>query len=512
MSDAGAILLTGATGFLGRYLLRDLLASGRRVAVLARDARSAPAAERVRELAARWGDQFPVGARPPVVLSGDVRVPGLGLHAADRAWLARHCRAVLHAAADVALRRAPGSDPWATNVEGTRHVLELCAALGVGEVHHVSTAFVCGDRPGPIAEDELECGQGFHNDYERSKFEAERLVRAAPGLRATVYRPSVLVGDSRTGHTTSYHGFYRFLELASRLAFPPPARPAAEAGEGWRSLPLRLPFTGNERRNLVPVDWVGRAVVRLVGRPDCHGRTYHLVARAPVRVRDIKEVAGELLQIDGARWGGGVPRDPSPLEELFLGQLREYWPYLDGEPAFDCRNTLAALPDLPAPLMDRALLTRLIRFAVADRWGRSQRRVVAAAGINCAHYVERFFPEAVRRSSLARLPIDVTVGLDVRGAGGGRWSFRCGGGEARLLRRGTERGAEVVYRMDVATFEAVVRGREAPQDAFLARRIEIEGDVEKALKLAVLFGQFVMECPYAPSPRREATDAAPLPA
>src|SRR5262249_11642230 len=147
----------------------------------------------------------------------------------DRNWIARHCTRVVHAAADVSLRRSPGGDPWTTNVDGTQRLLDLCAALGVGELHHVSTAFVCGERAGPIREDELDRGQAFHNDYERSKFEAERRVRASQGLRATVYRPSVIVGDSVTGYTSSYHGFFRFLELGDRLAVPRPGR---------RTLPL----------------------------------------------------------------------------------------------------------------------------------------------------------------------------------------------------------------------------------------------------------------------------------
>jgi nucleoside-diphosphate-sugar epimerase len=483
------------------------------VAVRVRDAPAAAAAERVHELTAAWSDRLRARLTPPTVLGGDVRRPGLGLPAADRAWLARHCRSVLHAAADVALRRAPGSDPWTTNVEGTQHVLELCRALGIPVVHHVSTAFVCGDRPGPVGEDDLDRGQGFHNDYEKSKFEAERRVRAARDLWATVYRPSVIVGDSRTGYTSSYHGLYRFLELAARLAGPP-VTPTATAGGGRRLLPLRLPCTGAEPRNLVPVDWVARAVVRLVNRPDCHGRTYHLVARTPVPARDLQEVAADLLGIDGVRWADpGAPNTPSPLDEVFWGQLREYEPYLGGDPAFDCRNTRAALPWFPAPAVDRALLGRLIRFAVADRWGRSRGRGRrASAGLDCAHYVEQFFPEAVRRSTLARLPVDVTVGLDVRGAGGGRWSFRCGGGAVHDLRRGTGWDADVVYRMDAATFEAVVRGTQTPQEAFLARRIDIEGDVEKALKLAVLFGYFVQECPYAPPAPLEEWNAAAVPA
>jgi thioester reductase-like protein len=507
MNTSGAILLTGATGFLGRYLLRELLASGRRVAVLVREARFAPAEERVREVVATWGDAPGAMPAPPLILNGDVRTPRLGLVAADRAWLARHCRSVVHAAADVALRRSPFRDPWRTNVEGTRHVLALCGELGIHEVHHVSTAFVCGDRPGPVRENELDCGQGFHNDYEKSKYEAERRVRSARGIRATVYRPSVIVGDSRSGYTSSYHGIYRFLELAARLAPPAPG-----PGSGCRSLQLRLPFTGNEPRNLVPVDWVARAVVRIVNQPDCHGRTYHLVARTPVPAREIKEVAEEVLRVAGVRWAGaGDLRDPSPVEEMFREQVREFWPYLDGDPVFDCRNTDAALPGLPAPRVDRAVLRRLLQFAIDDHWGRSgERKPRPGAGFDCTRYVEHFFPEAFPRSALARLPIEVTVGLNVRGAGGGRWCFRCGGGEVLQLRPGTAQDAEVVYRMDARTFEAVVRGRQTPQEAFFARTIEIHGDMEKALKLAVLFGQFVKEFPYSPPARAEEPDAAAL--
>ncbi len=154
----------------------------------------------------------------------------------------------------------------------------MLGLLGIGGAcTDVSTAFVCGDRAGPVAEEELDCGQGFHNDYERSKFEAERRVRTARGLHPTVYRPSVIVGDSVTGFTSSYHGPYRFLELGTRLAAPPrlPGSP--------QRLPLRLPFSGDEPRNLVPVDWVARAIVRIVGQPWWHGRTYHLVAAATDR-------------------------------------------------------------------------------------------------------------------------------------------------------------------------------------------------------------------------------------
>jgi hypothetical protein len=237
---------------------------------------------------------------------------------------------------------------------------------------------------------------------------------------------------------------------------------------------------------------------------------YHLVAGTPVQVCEIKEVAADLLRIDGVRWAGAeVLRHQTPLEEAFLGHLREYIPYLSGDPVFHNRNTRAALPWLPAPRVDRALLARLIRFAVAHNWGRSRGRNPSRS-IDCAPYVERFFPQAVRRSTLARVPVDVTVGLEVSGTGGGRWSFRCADGDILWLRRWARAGADVVYRMDVPSFQEIVSGRRTPHHAFLARCIEVEGDLEKALKLAVLFGQFVQECPYTPDPDAEATDATPL--
>jgi nucleoside-diphosphate-sugar epimerase len=498
MSLSGGILLTGATGQLGRYLLRDLLLSGRKVAVLVRDHPSASAGQRITRLLSFWQDHLGARLPSPVVVAGDLANRECGLTTAvDRAWLGRSCRSVVHAAACVGFRATVGGEPYRTNVEGTRHLLRLCRHLRWEDFHHLSTAFVCGARTGTIREDELECGQAFHNDYEKSKFEAERLVRQMLGGSATVYRPSVIVGDSRTGYTSSYHGFYRFLELIDTLA------------GSARSLPLRFPGTGAEPRNLVSVDHVAKAITRIVGRKEWHGGTYHLVARKPVLARRIKEVAERLLGISGMSWAGpGGATDPTDLERLFEKHLHDYWPYRHGDPAFSDTNTREALPDLSVPEIDRPMLERLITFARKERWGRPRnRRRLRRSEMDCSHYVEEFFPEAARRSGLAEVPLDVVVGLDVLGPGGGRWSFSWLGGELQSVQRGLAGDAAVVYRLDRATFSAIVQGRLALQDAFFARQIEILGHLEKGLKLAALFARFAEECPYGPS--REETIHAP---
>jgi nucleoside-diphosphate-sugar epimerase len=441
---------------------------------------------------------------PPTLLCGELTPEHVHLNADDRGWLARQCRAVLHAAADVSFRSSPDGEPWRTNVGGTEALLRLAESLNIPEWHHVSTAFVCGRRGGTVREDDLECQQPFHNPYEQSKRAAEVLLRQARGPRVTVYRPGVIVGDSRTGATYSYEGLYRFLALAARLAGSGPSR-------SRRPLPLRLPATGDEPCHLVPVDWVARAIAALSGAPRHHGLTYHLTARHPTPSRDIQEIAVEELHLEGVELVGPTGlTEPSRLEELFLDGLRDHWPYLTTTTTFCDRNTAAALPHLPPPPVDRPALRRLIRFAVAHHWGRppSGPETERATDSFCAHYLEHTFPRLARESPLAHaVGLEVVVGFDVRGPGGGQWSCRWDGGEFRGVSRGLAPGAAVVYHTDAATFAAVARGQCAPQQAFFDRRIEVTGDLETALKLVTLFEQFLRETEASVAPHEEAVDA-----
>ncbi len=487
MSTANGIFLTGATGLLGRYLLRDLLASGRPVGVLIRDLATASASERLAEL--QWFCEESLGRSlpHPTLLQGDLRMPGLGLGMIERHWLTRHARAVIHSAAYVSYQPTPNGEPWQTNVLGTGRLLELCQSLGVTQMHHLSTAFVCGDRRGLVYEDELDCGSGSKNAYERSKFAAEELVRQFPGFQATIYRPSVVVGDSRTGYTCTYHHFYRFLELAVRLSAKPSSRRQRVA--------LRLPLTGAETQNIVPVDWVAKALLGLLDRPRGHGRTYHLAAWESVRLDEIKSMFEELLPLEGIQWVGQAGwSDPTPMEQLILEEFQDYWAYLHSNLDFDCRNTRQMLPDMPPPRFDRRLVARLLEFAQADSWGRKRDQSNAAPPSECAHYLECVLPQQVKHSPLARaLPAGFRFALDIRGSAGGQWSFLCGGEEVLSIERSIHTVPEVIYHINADTFLNLIRGQQSAQKAFLDGQIEIEGDMEKALMLAMFIEQFLSE-------------------
>ena len=291
------------------------------------------------------------------------------------------------------------------------------------------------------------------------------------------------------------------MELADRLA-----RPAGKQGK--RCLPLRLPFGGEERRDFVPVDWVAAVIARIVGHPVFHGRTYHLTTSEPMRVADIKAVAVRELGIDGIELvGPGPVSAPTDLDRAFLNGLREYWPYLGSDPVFDRRNLQAALADLPAPRIDQAMFARMVRFAIADGWGRRQKTTSAPVGIDCGEYIERYFPDALAGSEISRIPVVAALGFEVHGPGGGQWVCHFRGGRVTDIHTGSLSGAEVVYQMGVGTFAAVVSGRETPQAAFFGRRIEITGRIEMGLKLAALFGRFVRECPYPETTTRERPNA-----
>jgi thioester reductase-like protein len=369
--DASCILLTGATGLLGRFLLRDLSEQGRRVAVLVRGGKTAGADARVDELLRDWWEVAGVEVPRPVVLEGDITAPGLGLPAAALEWVEANVGEVVHAAASLAFdHRASDGEPYASNVQGTAHVLEFCRTAGIRRLHHVSTAYVCGLRRGRVLETEFDVGQTPGNDYERSKIEAERLVRAADWFDVrTVYRPSIIVGDLVNGFTNTFHGFYKPLRIVQ-----PFVEPFVQASLESGSLLDVLGMTGQERKNLVPVDWVSAVLSRIILDPALHGSTYHLTSTRPTGVSLLCSVFERMVTEMAARppaatAGGPAPAfDPAVLARLFSDQMEVYRAYWRDDPEFDVTATSRAAPDLPAPPLDEATLRRLCRFAIDARF------------------------------------------------------------------------------------------------------------------------------------------------
>jgi thioester reductase-like protein len=456
-------LVTGATGLLGRALVRDLAATGRRVAVVVRGSAAAAATERVDELLDDWRAVAGAVVPCPVVLQGDLAVEGLGLTADQTAWVACHVRDVVHSAASLSfqLRLADG-EPYTSNVTGTRNVLGLCRTAGIRRLHHVSSAYVCGLRRGTIREDELDVGQESGNDYERSKIVSEREATAAEWLDVcTVYRPSIIVGDLVHGFTTTFHGFYKPLRIVQ-----PFVEAFLTASMEPGALLDVLGMGGSERKNLVPVDWVSAVMTRIIRDESLHGRTYHLTSDVPTDVgtlcRVFESMVVEMAAARRTRAGGGTAPEQSQrvsqlrseaLRRLFLDQMHVYRAYWRDDPTFDATSTRRAVPDLPSPPLDEATLRRLCRFAIANdfRWppaGRASRPVAARGLLEKRLGAARWTP-----------PPAAYVGLAAVGGGGGQWTVGVEAGRPVSLHEGLPPPGVSIAWLESDTLASLLTGR-----------------------------------------------------
>ncbi len=363
------LLLTGATGLLGRYLMRDLLLKEVPLAVLVRRSRRFEPRDRVEAAMRTWERELGRELPRPVVLAGDISAPDFQLAPDELAWARKHCTGLLHNAASLSfVSTGRQSEPYRTNVTGTQHVLEFCRTAGIRKFFHVSTAYVCGKRSGRILESELNVGQEFANCYEESKVEAEELVLGAEFLEpATVFRPAIIIGDSQTGITFTYHNLYVMLQLATTLV--------NQMGQfnftGKCPAPeVQFNVDGSERKNLVPVDWVSEAMARIITTPALHGKTYHLTPRLPVTMRLVRDVFEEAVGFYGTGFYGAGERreETNEAENIFYQHMEVYRSYWRDDPEFDCTNTNWALPDLPCPHVDRTMLRRLAKTAIANRF------------------------------------------------------------------------------------------------------------------------------------------------
>ena len=416
-------LLTGATGLVGRYLVRDLLLNGHQLAVVVRGSRKAAPRERIEQILQHWEEELGTALPRPVVLSGDIAEPGFGLSDSDREWVHKNVNCIIHSAAILEFYGKDRSgEPWRTNLGGTRNMIELCRDLEISDIHYVSTAYVAGMQTGRAMEDALDVGQTFRNDYEESKFLAESEVRAIDfAEHVTIYRPAVISGDSVTGYTNTYHGLYLYLRL---MAVMIPAQPADE--NGIRHTPVRLAMDGSESRNIIPVDWVSAVMVRLFETQEARGGTYTMAPDKPMTSGDMIRWSAEYFKSTGAQLCGRdfvaeeVDREENEDQWMFERLVKEnmgtYEPYERTDNVFDMTNMKRFAGDIVCPEIDRTVIHRYIDFGEEDRWGKRRPPELKVKG-----WVGDAVAEMATGATSGNS--EFTIGLDIQGPCGAQMTI-----------------------------------------------------------------------------------------
>jgi thioester reductase-like protein len=355
------VLLTGATGFVGMEVLsRYLERTDRKVVTLVRAADDEAAQDRiigvVRNLYGRGADRYAGRVR---AVAAELTAPGMGLSPGRAAQLAEQVSVIVHCAASVSFV-LPLDEARSINVDGTSRMLEFAELArergNLRRYGHVSTAYVCGNHKGRFSERDLDLGQGFHNSYEQSKFEAEQLVRAHHELPWTIMRPSIVVGDRRSGWTSAFNVLYWPLRAFSRGLF------------------TAVPAVASAPVDVVSIDYVADAIHELCERPRCSHETFLLTAGANAStINEIATLASRYFRrpapqvLSPADYAASV----SATQSAALEESSVYFPYFSIGTVFDdsyTRSLLGPAGIQASPLRD--YMERLLDFATRSRWGK----------------------------------------------------------------------------------------------------------------------------------------------
>ena len=360
--------MTGATGQVGAFVVRDLLARGHRLLLLVR---GPEAKERMEKVFHSTGGDVPSGWE---VFEGDLFSLPPPMNGID---------IVLHSAAELSFDPAQKEKVWRTNFEGTKNLLSWVSASGIHSFHYVSTAYVAGRYEGQYKEESLDLGQTFRNEYERSKLTTEKLCHEFcrdKDIALNIYRPGIIMGTS-SGQSLHYQGYYIFLKVLSDLYEKYSQKEDPQEGiyhrDGKLHLPIRIEANPCGKKHLVPLDYVSQAISAVVSEPGIKGQTFFLLPeKAPTNQESLEwtEQALGLCGLSLVPSLEGVKLNR--LERLIHHYIHIYKSYLEQEPDFDYLYSIDKLKSLNVfcPPLDAGYFQRLIYYGQKDKWGRKEKQ------------------------------------------------------------------------------------------------------------------------------------------
>ena len=333
-------LVTGATGFIGSYLVADLLKRKGPIYALVRKSSLA----RLAALREQWGTDD----KRVIAIIGDLTEPNLGIAATDLRKLKRKIEHFFHLAAIYDLQ-ASAETQQSANVDGTRHAVQLATIIEAGCFHHVSSIAAAGLYEGVFREDMFEEAEELDHPYFRTKHDAEGVVRRECKVPFRIYRPGFVVGDTKTGRIDKIDGPYYFFKTIQKMR---------------ELLPSWMPTIGIEggRINIVPVDFVADALDYLAHEKGLDGQCFHLTDPEPHRVGEVLNIfaraahAPQMTMRINAKMFGFIPAPVlyglgslSPVKRAMrvvltdLGIPRDVFQFVNWPTRYDNREAAKAL-------------------------------------------------------------------------------------------------------------------------------------------------------------------------
>lgn len=385
-----AIFITGATGFVGSNLTFELLNHGYRLILLVRGKK---VKERVDTLLCRLyrhPEEYNKVKDRIEIINGDVTKKNLGISMKDMGKLNKEVNKVFHCAASVSFNESEKDEIEEHNVNGTKNVLEFMRRFNLNELHYMSTAYVVGQKTGVVYEGEAGEEHFFNNTYEESKFKAEKLIKKYKekyGIITTIYRPAIIVGNSKTGKTSSFGGFYSYVKSLYLLVqifkkdLERDGRKSKLAGVYYKGdllhMPLRVSGLASKTLNLLPINYVVDVIIRIFKSEISHNKIYHITNPNPPTLEHTQRLISDSLGVSGVKIVDPLDFRINPMnrwEEFFAKTIKSFTPYFQKEePMFLNRNIQKVLSDasIKCPCITENLISRLISYCIDTDWGKN---------------------------------------------------------------------------------------------------------------------------------------------
>ncbi len=491
-----SILITGATGLVGSYLTLIALRAHFPVCLLIHKKEGLPALNRLQKILNFIGaslEEWNEWNKHLFIYEGDITLPLFGLSTKEWNELAKGVSRIYHAAAYINFKEEQRLKSFRVNVEGTRQVLALLESSGA-HLFHISTAYVAGKTDRCMFEQEIEEPQLWRNPYEETKYLSEKEVVwgcRKKGLDYTIFRPSILIGDTTTGCILQFNTIYSFMKLFYHQTMK---------REG--PSPLILKAKPEATLNLIPVDYAIKSMWRISCNPICKGKIFHITNPSPLRFKDLiwigEKIFGKSIKLS---------EDPSSLIKIREGENEKetslYTPYMFGEPTFDLKNTQTLLPDYNSdfPSLDEAYFRKIITFAVERNWKPFSLSEIQSLSLEKPigvpeKYFKEFLFKKLHQPLLKNLKnLNVIFSIQIKDGIHSKWTLEIKDGMLVSISQ-NEKRIDCYYTMDAITFEKVVRGLYPPEEAFFDGHIDIQGNMEKALSMGAVLSEFCKTYPY----------------